>query len=58
MSILTGVHLITLGLNVQNNYAFATPRVVGDEKFVKIADQLLQGKIHRFEYYLDPIALL
>jgi hypothetical protein len=31
---------------------------VGDEKFVKIADQLLQGKIHRFEYYLDPIALL
>jgi triacylglycerol lipase len=58
MSILTGVYLKTLGFNVQNIYAFAAPRVVGDIKFVKMADRLLPGKIHRFEYYLDPIALL
>ena len=58
MSMLTGVYLKSLNYPVQNVYAFAAPKVVGDKKFVKIADQLLPGKIHRFEYYLDPIALL
>lgn len=58
MSILTGVYLKSQGYPVQNIYAFASPRVIGDVKFVKIADRLLKGKIQRFEYYLDPIALL
>jgi hypothetical protein len=58
MSMLTGVYLKSIGYPVQNVYAFAAPRVIGDAKFVKIADKLLPNRIHRFEYYLDPIALL
>ncbi len=58
MAILAGTYLKSIGYPVQNIYAFAAPRVVGNAKFVKKADELLPNRIHRFEYYLDPVALL
>jgi triacylglycerol lipase len=58
MAILSGTYLKSIGYPVQNVYAFAAPRVVGNAGFVKRMNELLPNQVQRFEYYLDPIALL
>jgi hypothetical protein len=58
MAIISGVYLKSLNYNVVNVYTFAAPRAIGDEKFCEIGNTLLANKIHRFEYYLDPVSIL
>ena len=58
MAILSGTYLKSIGYPVQNVYAFAAPRVVGNARFVKRMNELLPNRVQRFEYYLDPVALL
>lgn len=58
LSIITGAYLKSYGLNVQNVYAYACPRTIGNKAFIKKAQQLLPNRIQRFEYYKDPVTLL
>ncbi len=58
MAILSGVYLSKLGYPVNNVYTYATPRQIGKKGFRNFADSLLDNRIHRFEYYLDPVTLL
>ena len=58
MAILTGVFLEQSGYSIQNIYTYATPLTIGDQKFSELCDSLLPNKIHRFEYYLDPVTIL
>jgi pimeloyl-ACP methyl ester carboxylesterase len=58
MAILTAVYLQQTGIPVENVYTYATPRALGDEKLASLCDSILTNKIHRFEYYLDPVTIL
>ena len=58
MAILTGVFLEKSGFAIQNIYTYATPRAIGDRTLSELCDSLLPNKIHRFEYYLDPVTIL
>jgi len=58
MAIISGVYLKAAGLPVQNVYTFASPRTIGNKKFAEKLAQLLPNKVHRFEYYLDPVSIL
>lgn len=58
MATIAGVDLKGSGFPVRGVYTYAAPRVIGDDKFRDKANQLLSNRIQRFEYYLDPIALI
>ncbi len=58
LSVITGTYLKSYGLNVQNVYAYACPRTIGNKAFIKKANELLPNRIQRFEYFKDPITLL
>lgn len=58
LSVVTGVYLKSSGLNVQNVYAYACPRTIGNRAFIKKANKLLPNRIQRFEYYHDPVNML
>ncbi|MCH2046709.1 MAG: lipase family protein, partial [Saprospiraceae bacterium] len=58
LSIVTGVYLKGYGLDVQNIYAYACPRTIGNKAFKDRANELLPNRVQRFEYYKDPVALL
>lgn len=58
LSVVTGVYLKSAGFNVQNIYAYACPRTIGNKAFVKKSKELLPNRIQRFEYYQDPITIL
>lgn len=58
MAILTGIYLQQKGYPVENIYTYATPRALGDTKLASLCDSILPNKIHRFEYYLDPVTIL
>ena len=58
MAILSATYLQAMGYPVANVYTFASPTAIGDEKFASICNELLPGKIHRFEYSLDPVSIL
>lgn len=58
MAILSGVHLQQSGFPVENVYTYATPRALGDATLATLCDSILPNKIHRFEYYLDPVTIL
>ncbi|MCP4439728.1 MAG: lipase family protein [Aureispira sp.] len=58
LSVLTGVYLKSSGYNVQNVYAYACPRTIGNKAFIKKSKELLPNRIQRFEYYQDPITIL
>ncbi len=58
MTILSAAYLEGAGFPIQQAYTFASPRTVGGKKFKEKVEQLLSGKINRFEYYLDPIPFL
>ena len=56
MAILSGAYLQANGFPVSNIYTYAAPRAFGDTTFAHICEKSLINKIHRFEYYLDPVA--
>jgi len=58
MAILSGAHLQANGYPVANIYTYAAPRAFGDTTFAQICNKLLPNKIHRFEYYLDPVSYI
>lgn len=58
MAILSGAHLQANGYPIANIYTFAAPRAFGDTTFANICAKILPNKIHRFEYYLDPVSYL
>lgn len=58
LSVVTGTYLKASGYNVQNVYAYACPRTIGNRAFIKKANELLPNRIQRFEYYRDPVTLL
>jgi hypothetical protein len=58
LSVITGTYLKASGFDVQNVYAYACPRTIGNRNFIKKANELLPGRIQRFEYYRDPVTLL
>lgn len=58
MAIVSGVYLKAAGYPVQNVYAYASPRVIGNDKFRDKANAVLPSRIFRYEYYLDPITLI
>lgn len=57
MAIVAGADLKAAGYNVQAVYGFSSPRTIGNDAFKTRADNLLAGRIHRFEYYLDPVTV-
>lgn len=58
MAILSGTYLQNSGYSVANIYTYASPRGIGDKNFAFLSDSLLPNRIHRFEYYLDPISIM
>lgn len=58
LSIITGTYLKASGYKVQNVYAYASPRTIGNRAFIKKANELLPNRIQRFEYYKDPVTML
>lgn len=58
LSIVTGTYLKAYGLNVQNVYAYACPRTIGNKAFIKKTNTLLPNRIQRFEYFQDPVTML
>jgi triacylglycerol lipase len=56
MAIISGAYMEANGFPVQNIYTFAAPRAFGDTLFAQICSKSLPNKIHRFEYYLDPVS--
>ncbi len=58
LSVITGTYLKASGFDVQNVYAYACPRTIGNRNFIKKANALLPNRIQRFEYYRDPVTLL
>lgn len=58
MAIISGAYMQANGFRVQNIYTFAAPRAFGDTTFAQICANSLPNKIHRFEYYLDPVAYI
>ncbi|CAA6805958.1 MAG: Lipase family protein [uncultured Aureispira sp.] len=58
LSIITGMYLKSYGLNVQNVYAYACPRTIGNKAFIKKSKELLPNRIQRFEYFQDPVTML
>lgn len=58
LSVITGTYLKSSGYNVQNVYAYACPRTIGNRSFIKKANELLPNRIQRFEYYRDPVTLV
>lgn len=58
LSVITGVYLKASGYDVQNVYAYACPRTIGNRAFIKKTNKLLPNRIQRFEYYRDPVTLL
>lgn len=58
MAIVTGVFLQQNKIPVDNIYVYACPRAIGDKTFSTLSDSILPNKIHRFEYYLDPVTIL
>ncbi len=58
LAIISGTYLKSSGFDVQNIYAYGCPRTIGNRSFVQKVAQLLPQRVHRFEYYQDPITLL
>jgi hypothetical protein len=58
LSIVTGTYLKAYGLNVQNIYAYACPRTIGNKAFIKKTNELLPNRIQRFEYFQDPVTMV
>ena len=58
LSIVTGVYLRSLGLDVENVYAYACPLTIGNKAFHQKAEELLPDRVQRFEYFQDPVTLL
>lgn len=58
MAILSGAYLQANGFPITNIYTYAAPRAFGDTTFAQICAKSLPNKIHRFEYYLDPVAYI
>jgi triacylglycerol lipase len=57
MAMVAGVDLKAAGYNVQAVYGFSSPRTIGNDAFKEKGDNILSGRIHRFEYYLDPVTV-
>ncbi len=58
MSILTGAALESMSYDVQNVYTFASPRTIGNKAFKERLDIILPNKVHRFEYFMDPVTIM
>lgn len=58
LSVVTGVYLKSYGLDVQNVYAYACPRTIGNKAFIKRCDEILPNGIQRFEYFQDPVTMI
>ena len=58
LSVVTGVYLKSYGLDVQNIYAYACPRTIGNKAFIKRCDEILPNGIQRFEYFQDPVTMI
>ncbi|BDS15055.1 lipase family protein [Aureispira anguillae] len=58
LSIVTGTYLKSYGFDVQNVYAYACPRTIGNKAFIRKTNELLPHRIQRFEYFKDPVTLL
>lgn len=58
LSVVTGAYLKAYGLDVQNVYAYACPRTIGNKAFVKRCNELLPNSIQRFEYFQDPVTMI
>ncbi|MGV3766219.1 MAG: lipase family protein [Chitinophagaceae bacterium] len=58
MAVIAGVDLKAAGYNVQSIYGFSAPRVLGNDAFKNKGNSLLPNRIHRFEYYLDPVSVV
>lgn len=58
LSVITGTYLKAYGLDVQNIYAYACPRTIGNKAFIKKSKELLPNRIQRFEYFQDPVTML
>lgn len=56
-AVIAGTYLKAGGWNVQNIYAYACPRTIGNRAFNKKANELLPNRIQRFEYYRDPVTM-
>lgn len=58
LSVITGTYLKAYGFDVQNIYAYACPRTIGNKAFIKKSNELLPNRIQRFEYFQDPVTML
>jgi hypothetical protein len=58
LSVITGTYLKSYGFNVQNVYAYACPRTIGNKAFIKKSKELLPNRVQRFEYFQDPVTML
>jgi len=58
LSVITGTYLKSYGFNVQNVYAYACPRTIGNKAFIKKSKALLPNRVQRFEYFQDPVTML
>lgn len=58
LSVITGTYLKASGYQVQNVYAYACPRTIGNRAFIKKANELLPNRIQRFEYFKDPVTMV
>lgn len=58
MSVIAGTYLKASGWNVQNIYAYACPRTIGNRAFHKKANELLPNRVQRFEYFHDPVTMV
>ena len=57
LSIIAGTYLKASGWQVQNVYAYACPRTIGNRAFHKKTNLLLPQRVQRFEYYRDPVTM-
>lgn len=58
LSVIAGTYLKASGWNVQNIYAYACPRTIGNRAFHKKVNKLLPNRVQRFEYFQDPITMV
>ena len=58
LAIISGTYLKSAGFDVQNIYAYACPRTIGNNNFVQKVASILPNRVHRFEYFQDPVTLL
>lgn len=58
VAVIAAVDLKAAGYNIQAVYGFSAPRVLGNDAFRDKGNAILPNRIHRFEYYLDPVTVV